>query len=191
VLSPALGGCFIPASNAVLHASLSSAFFSLRQVVISSALGLNALQSLNASGVHAKRCSSVPCEKEGAGEVVADSKASDTHHCAEDVSRSIIHLFFLRSSEDLPSVIEVDTRHHHGRYNYPLAGARACSETSAFVAFDPAAVLPLPKEGGASSRYARLSGSVDFAIDSGCAQTTKSSHVGPSVGNGTIANVSC
>ena len=95
MLSPALGGCLIPASNAVLQASLSSAFFSLRQIVISSALGMNALQSLSTSGVHAKRCSSVPCEKEGAGDAVADSKASDTHHCVKGISRSSIHLFRL------------------------------------------------------------------------------------------------
>jgi hypothetical protein len=45
VLSLALGSCLVPASTAVLHASLSSAFFSLRQVGISSALGMNALQT--------------------------------------------------------------------------------------------------------------------------------------------------
>jgi len=89
------GSWFIAASNAVLHASLSSAFFSPRQVVISSALGMNALQSLSTSGVRAMRCASVPCEKEGAGEAVADSKASDTRHCVKGVSRSSIHLFRL------------------------------------------------------------------------------------------------
>ena len=93
MLSPAFGGCFIPASNTALQAQLSSAFFSLRQIVISSALGMNALQSLSTSGVHAKRCSSVPCEKEGAGEAVADSKASDTRHCVKGVSRSSIHFY--------------------------------------------------------------------------------------------------
>jgi hypothetical protein len=92
VSSRTLGSSFNPASSAVLHASLSSAFFSLRQIVISSALGMNALQSLSTSGVQAKRCSRVPCEKEGAGEAVADSKASDTHHCVKGVSRSSIHL---------------------------------------------------------------------------------------------------
>jgi len=76
----------IAASNTVLHASLSSAFFPLRQVVISSALGMNALQSLSTSGVHAMRCSSVPCEKEGAGNTVADGRASKMHHGAEQVS---------------------------------------------------------------------------------------------------------
>jgi hypothetical protein len=95
VLSPALDCCFIPASNAVLQASLSSAFFSLRQIVISSALGMNALQSLSTSGVHAKRCSSVPCEKEGTGEAIAASKASDTRHCVEGASPNIIHFFRL------------------------------------------------------------------------------------------------
>jgi len=89
-----LGICVISAGIAFLHASLSSAFLSLRQVVISSALGMNALQSLSASGVHAKRCSGVPCEKEGVDKTVADSKASDTHHRTEDVSRSIIRLFW-------------------------------------------------------------------------------------------------
>jgi hypothetical protein len=92
VLSPAFGGCFIPASNAVLQASLSSAFFSLRQIVISSALGMNALQSLSTSGVHAKRCSGVPCEKARAGEAVVESKASDTHNRAKGIGRSSVHL---------------------------------------------------------------------------------------------------
>ena len=93
MVSPPLDRCFIPASNAILHASLSSAFLSLRQIVISSALGMNALQSLSTSGVHAKRCSSVPCEKEGTGEAVAASKASDTRNCVEGASRSIIRFF--------------------------------------------------------------------------------------------------
>ena len=157
--SPALGGCFIPASNAVLQASLSSAFFSLRQIVISSALGMNALQSLSTSGVHAKRCSSVPCEKEGAGEAVADSKASDTHHCAKRIGRSI-HLFRLSMFIiGLASIIEADTRHrHHGGWEYTLAGVRACSETSAFGAFDPSTVL-LPSTSGRTNHQvvARLS----------------------------------
>jgi len=90
-----LSGCFISASNAVLQASLSSAFFSLRQIVISSALGMNALQSLSTSGVHAKRFSTLSCEKAGAGEAAADSKASDTRHRVKDVSRSSVHLFRL------------------------------------------------------------------------------------------------
>jgi hypothetical protein len=90
-----LGSWVIAAWDAVLHASLSSAFFSLRQAVISSALGMNALQSLSASGVHAMRCSIVPCEKEGAGKTVAESKASKMRHGAEHVGRSIIHLFRL------------------------------------------------------------------------------------------------
>jgi hypothetical protein len=91
--SSTAGSWFIPASNADLQASLSSAVLSLRQIVISSTFGMNALQSLSTSGVHARRCSSVPCEKQGAGKTVADSKTSDTRHCAKDVSRSSIRLF--------------------------------------------------------------------------------------------------
>ena len=82
------GSCFVPVPIAALQASLGSELFSLRQVVISSALGMNALQSLSTSGVHAKRCSGVPCEKERAGDVVVGSKASDTHNCAKGVSQS-------------------------------------------------------------------------------------------------------
>src|SRR5713101_9227252 len=115
-LSLALGGCLVPASTTVLQASLSSAFFSLRQVVISSALGMNALQSLSTSGVHAMRCSGVPCEKEGAGEAVADSKASDTHHRAKGIGRSIQLFWLSMFIIGLASIIEADTRHrHHGR----------------------------------------------------------------------------
>ena len=88
------GVCVISAWITFLHASLSSAFLSLRQLFISSVLGMNALQSLSASDVHAKRCSRVPCEKAGAGEAVADSKASDTHNCAKGIGRSI-RLFWL------------------------------------------------------------------------------------------------
>jgi len=63
VLSLSLGGCLNPASSATRQASLRLAYFSLRQIVISSALGMNVLQSLKASRVHAKRCSGVPCEE--------------------------------------------------------------------------------------------------------------------------------
>jgi hypothetical protein len=93
VPSPTAGSWFIPVSNTVLQASLSSTCLSLRQIVISSTVGMNGLQSLSTSGVHARRCSSVPCEKQGAGKTVADSKTSDTHRCAKDVSRSSIRLF--------------------------------------------------------------------------------------------------
>ena len=153
MLSTALGGCFIPASNAVLQASLSSAFFSLRQIVILSALGMNALQSLSTSGVQAKRCSSVPCENEGSGEATAHSTASDTRHCVKGVSRSSIHLFRLSTFIRGPA-IRNRSRYSTSscRYKYTLAGARTCSETSAFVAFDPAAVLSLPESGNAEHR---------------------------------------
>jgi hypothetical protein len=92
--SLAPGSWVIVASNAVLHASLSSAFFFLRQDVISSALGINALQSLSTSGVHAMRCSSVPCENEWAGDTVADSRVNKMLHDAERANRSIIHIFW-------------------------------------------------------------------------------------------------
>ena len=148
MLLPSLVGCFIPASNAVLQASLSSAFFSLRQMVISSALGMNALQSLKTSGVHAKRCSSVPSEKEGAGQAIADSNASDTRHFLKGADRSGIHFIpsFYVHQRHLAIGIEVDT-HSESEVRYTLAGARACSGTTAFVAFDPAVVPPRPKNG--------------------------------------------
>jgi hypothetical protein len=85
------GGCFVPASTATLHASLSSELFSLRQIVISSALGMNALQSLSTLGVHARRCSGVPCES--AGEAAMDSKVSGTHHRAKAIGRSSVGLY--------------------------------------------------------------------------------------------------
>jgi hypothetical protein len=89
-----LGICGISAWITFMHASLSSAFLFLRQVVISSALGMNALHSLNTSGVHARRCSSVPCEKQAAGETVVYSNTSDTHDRAKDIGRSGTHLFW-------------------------------------------------------------------------------------------------
>ena len=140
-----LGSCFIPASIAVLHASLSSAFFSLRQIVISSALGMNALQSLSTSGVHAMRCSGVPCEKEGAGEAVADSKASDTRHCAKGIGRSI-QLFWLsmfirglhaQSKSILDIVIRADT-------NTLLPEFALVAKCQPLELSTPDAVLPLP-----------------------------------------------
>ena len=142
MLSPALGGCFISASNAVLQVSLSSAFFSPRQIVISSALGMNALQSLSTSGVHARRWSSVPCEKErGRPPRIARPAPRATVSKASAEAASI-YSGFPRSLEDPPSVVVVDT--HQIGYEYTLAGARACSETSAFGAFYPATFLLLP-----------------------------------------------
>jgi len=181
------GGGFIAASSTVLHASLSSAFLFLRQIVISSGLGINALQSLSASGVHATRCAVVPCAKEGTGEIAADSNASDMHHRAKGIGRSIRMFWLSMFIITLASTIDADTRHHlHGRQEYALAGVRACSETSALGAFDPATVLRLP-----SGRYARLPGSVRFAISLGPAQTAKLAHVCPSVRSRTNANASC
>jgi hypothetical protein len=66
---------------------------------------MNALQSLSTSGVHAKRCSNVPCEKEGEGKAVADSKASTTRQCVKGVSRSSIHLFRLSMFIRRPAVV--------------------------------------------------------------------------------------
>jgi hypothetical protein len=94
VLSFALGSCLIPAWIAGLHASLSWAFFSLRQLVIVSASGMSALQSLSTSGVHAKRCSSVPCAKQRAGEAVVSSIAPNAHRGAESADRRRFLLFW-------------------------------------------------------------------------------------------------
>jgi hypothetical protein len=97
-----------------LHASLSSGLRSLRQVVMSSALGMNELQSLNTSGMHAWRCSDVPCEDERAGQAVASSKHRDIHDRAKDLGRRGVHLFrifvFIKS---LAWLIEADTGPHH------------------------------------------------------------------------------
>ena len=91
VLWLSLGGCFGPAASAALQASLRTAFFSLRQIVISSALGMKALQSLSTSGVHAMRCSGVPCEGK-AGVATADSNAINIHNCAKSARRSSLNL---------------------------------------------------------------------------------------------------
>jgi hypothetical protein len=122
-----------------LQASLSSELRSLRQIAMSSAFGMNALQSLNASGVHAARCSGVPCENEGADQAVASSRHRDIPR-ARDLDRRCVRLFELFVFIGSLALI------NRGRYSisssrhrYALAGARACRKTSAFVAFDPAA----------------------------------------------------
>jgi hypothetical protein len=76
---------------------------------------MNALQSLSTWGMHAKRCSGVPCEKEGVGKTVADSKASDTHNRAKDIGRSIQFFSLSTFIIGLASIIEADTRHRHHR----------------------------------------------------------------------------
>jgi hypothetical protein len=58
-------------------------------------IGNERTASLSTSGVNAKRCSSVPCEKEGWGKAIADSNASDTRHCAKGIDRNSINLFWL------------------------------------------------------------------------------------------------
>src|SRR3982074_1723101 len=93
-----------------------------------------------------------------------------------------IYSGFLRSSEDLPSVIEVDT--HQSRYEYTLAEVRACSQPSGFVAFDPAAVLPLPESGSAAHR-AECGAVRSGRVQHRGAQAAKSAPVCPSVGGDT------
>jgi hypothetical protein len=85
---------------------------------------MNALQSLSTSGVQARRWSSVPCEKEGVGEAVTDSKKSDKRHRLKCVSRSDIHLFrFSAFIKAPPSAVVVDS--HEVGWKYTLAGALA------------------------------------------------------------------
>jgi hypothetical protein len=74
------------------------------------------------------------------------------------------------------------------KYEYTLAGTRACSETFAFVAFGPA-VVPPPSESGsvAHRQNAKPPSPVEFSI--AVAPSTKSSHVCPSVENNTNANI--
>jgi hypothetical protein len=108
VLSLALGGCAIPASITGLQASLSSVFFSLRQLVISSASGMNSLQSLSTSGVQARRCSSVPWAKHGANEAVAASAASNILHRAKANDRTRTALVGLAMLiEGPPCIVEI------------------------------------------------------------------------------------
>jgi hypothetical protein len=79
-----------------------------------------------------------------------------------------------------------------GDIDTPFAGARACRNTSECVAFDPAAVSPLPKMDVWSIEQIREVARFSwFRINVGCAQTTKSSHVCPSVGNNNNTNISC
>ena len=91
--SLALGICVMPTWITCLHASLSSELRSLRQVVMSSALGMNELQSLNTSGVHAWRCSAVPCEDERAGQANASSKHRDMQERTKDLDRDGVIYF--------------------------------------------------------------------------------------------------
>jgi hypothetical protein len=86
LLSLGPGVCVISTWISCLQASLSSEWRDLRQIVMSSALGMNSLHSLNTSGVHARRCSGVPCGNEGVGQAVASSTQEDTHHRAKDLA---------------------------------------------------------------------------------------------------------
>jgi hypothetical protein len=94
-LSLAAGGGLVLASITGLHASLSSAVLSLRQAVIASALGMNALHNLSTSGVHASCCSRVPCAKPGVDKPAADSMAANIHDRAKGLDRNSIALFLL------------------------------------------------------------------------------------------------
>jgi hypothetical protein len=70
---------------------------------------MNALQSLSTSGVHAERCSGVPCAKQGAGQAIVDSKVSDPDNCAKRIGRCSVHLqlsMFIRGlMEDLDTLL--------------------------------------------------------------------------------------
>jgi hypothetical protein len=142
---------------------------------MSSALGMNALQSLSTWGVHAKRCSGVPCEKEGAGESVADSKASDTHNRAKDIGRSIQFFPLSMFIIGLASTIEADTDIGI------IADRDTLAPELALVAKRQPLELSTP-----STTESGL-----FRYRHRDAQTTKASHVCPSVGNDTGANVAC
>jgi hypothetical protein len=86
-----LSGDFVPGTTNFRHASLSSVLLSLRQAVMSFASGMNALQSLNTSGVQACRASGVPCAKDVAGGAIADTKAGSKHHRLIGFSQNRIH----------------------------------------------------------------------------------------------------
>ena len=73
---PLLSDGFIPTRMICLHASLSSALFCLRQEVIWSASGMNALQRRSTSGVQARCSSGVPCAIAEAGEAINDSQTT-------------------------------------------------------------------------------------------------------------------
>jgi hypothetical protein len=94
-LSLESGGWLVLASITGLQASLSSVVLSLRQAVIASALGMNALHNRSTSGVHASCCSSVPCAEQGVREAAADSMAANIHDRANGTDRNSIALFLL------------------------------------------------------------------------------------------------
>lgn len=148
---------------------------------MSSALGMNALHSLNTSGVHAKRCSGVPCENEGAGQAVASSRHWDTHHRFKDLAcRGVRPSWLFVFIQILAMVNRGRYSTSSRRHRYALAGPRACREMSAFVAFDPAAALHLLEWTCAGSGNTELFASTGLH-QRRVAQTTKSSHVCPSV----------
>jgi len=92
--SLALGICVMSTWITCLHASLSSELRSLRQLVMLPAFGMNELQSLNTFGVHAWRCSDVPCGDERAGHAAAISKHRNKPDCTKDLDRRGAHPFW-------------------------------------------------------------------------------------------------
>jgi hypothetical protein len=145
---------------------------------------MNALQSLSTAGVHARRCSGVPCEKDGAGDAVADSKPAPRATVLEaSAEAASIYSGFPRSSEDLPSVlIRVDT-------NTLLPEPVLVAKCQPLELSTPLQSLRFPKVGVRRiGQDARPSGPVDSASG---AQTAKSAHVRPIVGNHTNATVAC
>jgi hypothetical protein len=142
---------------------------------MSSALGMNALQSLITWGVHATRCSGVPCAKEGTGETVAVSKASDTHNRAKGVGRSIQLFWFSMFIIGLASIIETDSD------IVIMADRSTLVPKFALVAKRQPLELPtLLQAGSGLFRHRHRN-----------AQTTKVSHVCPSVGSDASTNVAC
>jgi hypothetical protein len=108
---------------------------------------MNALQSLKYVGRACQACSSVPCAKQGAGEAVAGSMATNTDHCAKGVDRTAALCFgFPCSLEDPPCIIEAYST-SSSQISIHLCWSCACRETSEFIAFDPAVVPTLPKMG--------------------------------------------
>jgi hypothetical protein len=128
---------------------------------------MNARQSLSTWGVHAKRCSGVPCEKEEAGEIVADSKASDTHNRAKGIGRSIQLFWRSMFIIGLASIIEADTRHRRH------ADRNTLSPEFALVVKRQPLELSIPPQSFCfpSVGYARLPSSVCFVINVGWVRT--------------------
>jgi hypothetical protein len=101
----------------------------------------------------AMRSSAVPCQKERGARPLRTATPATCTTAPKASAKACPG--FLCSSGEPPSIIEVDAPHHHGRYEYALLEPSACSEMSDLEAFDPVAVLPLPKSGAADQADAR------------------------------------